>query len=176
MCIYICKQLNVTFVEWILDEEPFELSYIKLLVDEIDSENDGYCFPIGTTDGQLTEPIKSGDLLHVLCVSKEGEATPPAAASDELSFPIASVKVAVSGADLDWGPIGVERAGFVNVFGRRASSVRLECQANSTSPLRNVRYRWLRDGAYMSHYSQVKIRCQFSQQHLVKNAKICSCR
>lgn len=68
---------------------------------------------------------------------------------------IVSVEVISLGADIDWGPVGKDRQGFMNIFPPKHSTLRLKCDARSTDPDLIVDYRWRRNGGYMGNNSQV---------------------
>jgi hypothetical protein len=68
---------------------------------------------------------------------------------------IISVSVISLGADIDWGPVGQQRDGFMNIFPSKAQSLRLKCDAQTTDPGLILNYRWLRNGAYMRNTSKV---------------------
>ena len=68
---------------------------------------------------------------------------------------INSVSVVSLGADIDWGPVGQQRDGFMNIFPLKAQSLRLKCDVQTTDPGLVLSYRWLRNGAYLRNTSKV---------------------
>ena len=68
---------------------------------------------------------------------------------------IVSAAVLSEGADIDWGPIGVNRHGSMNVLGARHKSIRFRCDAQTTDQDAILNYNWIRNGGYMGFNSQV---------------------
>ena len=59
------------------------------------------------------------------------------------------------GADIDWGPVGQDRLGFMNIFPPKHSTLKLKCDVKTTDPDVVAEIRWRRNGGYMGNNSQV---------------------
>lgn len=70
---------------------------------------------------------------------------------------ILSVSAVTEGADIDWGPIGQNRDGFMNIFGPKTKSLKLKCNVETSNDIQHaISIRWLRNGAYIGNSSQVR--------------------
>ena len=133
-------------MKWVpIDEERDWLSIDKKIHElSLLPETQNYCYT-------LNDHIEPADhILPVLCV-KEQSVDPI-----ESQIQILSVQVVTYGADIDWGPIGVNRGGYVNILGSRHKSFHLQCQVETDIQSdTHLQFKWLRNGAYMGVNSQV---------------------
>lgn len=65
--------------------------------------------------------------------------------------------------DIDWGPIGQDRDGFINIPKSKYKSIKFKCDAKSTILPSNENYYWLRNGGYMGVNTQVRNICKMKK-------------
>ncbi len=70
---------------------------------------------------------------------------------------VLSASVVAEGTDIDWGPIGQNRDGFLNISPFKAASLKLICAVKTTYDAHksSVRIRWIRNNGYLDKFSQV---------------------
>lgn len=72
---------------------------------------------------------------------------------------ILSASAVTEGADIDWGPIGQNRDGFMNIFPPKVTSLKLRCDVKTTGDLDKsaITIRWMRNGGYVTgNFTQVR--------------------
>ena len=72
---------------------------------------------------------------------------------------ILSVSAVTEGADIDWGPIGQNRDGFMNIFPPKTTSLKLKCDIKTTDDVDQsaITFRWMRSGGYVkTNFTQVR--------------------
>ncbi|XP_032782600.2 LOW QUALITY PROTEIN: uncharacterized protein LOC116920568 [Daphnia magna] len=69
---------------------------------------------------------------------------------------ILSVSAMTEGADIDWGPVGQNRNGFINVSPSKITSLKLKCEVKTTDDAHTpaIKIRWIRNGGYVGNFPQ----------------------
>lgn len=70
------------------------------------------------------------------------------------------------GADIDWGPVGQNRNGFINVSPSKITSLKLKCEVKTTDDAHTpaIKIRWIRNGGYVGNFPQVRAHVHLLRQ------------
>ena len=69
---------------------------------------------------------------------------------------VTSASIISLGTDTDWGPIGQDRDGYLNLRSSQHKSLKLRCNVQPIESQEIVNYQWLRNGGYMGVIAQVR--------------------
>lgn len=134
-----------------------DLSFIGNVLPDLTRPADGqmYCFETGRNPLKTFELKHSQDLANAICISDVRSLIRQPTFSPQRGQ-ILSVSAVTEGADIDWGPIGQNRDGFMNIFPPKTTSLKLKCDVRTTSDVDKsvVTIRWLRNGGYARNFSQ----------------------